>query len=427
MKDKRVLTLFLTILIDLIGFGIVIPVLPTLTKSIAARSDFFLGPDMAVGLVIFCFAIMQFLFSPFWGSYSDRIGRRPIILISIFIAAIGYIMLGFGQSLWVIFAARIVSGIGSANISAAQAYIADITPPHDRAKRMGLIGAAFGIGFVIGPPIGGWLFHLGEQIFTIGPAMLKNGAQVYPDGGLRMLGFFCAALAVINLIMAFFMLPESLTEKKTDKRKFLKSFEGFTTVWRLEVIGELFTINFIYVAAFMMMQIISAILWKERYGIDELHIGYIFGFIGFCSAVIQGGLIGVFQRLVGVKKMLIWGCPLVAVGLALVPLPSKEWFYPIQALSIICLTVGNGFLMPSINALVSINTSSQDQGKTLGLLQSFSSLARAAGPLLSTALYGYFYALPYIVATSLMILAFILALRLSKQIKNEDRPAGELT
>jgi MFS family permease len=271
------------------------------------------------------------------------------------------------------------------------------------------------------------LFHLGQTSIHIGTSLLQNGETIYPDGGLRLLGFFCAGLCVLNFILAYFLLPESLSKMNEDHRKFSQSFQGFTSIWRVEIIGELFVINVIYIAAFMMMQINSAIMWKERYGLDEVHTGYIFGFIGLCSAVIQGGLIGKFQKWIGVKKMLVYGCPLVAVGLVLVPLPSQDWFYPVQALSILCLTVGNGFLMPSINSLVSINTSALDQGKTLGLLQSFSSLSRAIGPLISTAIYSIFYMLPYLVAAGLMLIAFWLAIRLSHQIGNEDKPAGSLT
>lgn len=422
MKDRRIFTLILTIFIDLIGFGIVIPILPILTKTIASRSGFFLGPDMAIGFVVFCFAIMQFVFSPLWGSVSDRIGRRPVILGSILVTALGYFLLGFGQSLWILFIARIISGIGSANISAAQAYIADITPPHERAKKMGLIGAAFGFGLVIGPPLGGWIFQIGKHILEVGIPAIENGKTIFPDGGLRLVGFFTAGLCLVNFVMAYFTLTESLDVKNADKRKFGQSFKGLVTVWKVPVLSELFMINFIYIAAFMMMQIISSVLWKEKYGISESAIGNIFGFMGLCSVIIQGGLIGVFQKRIGVLKMLVLGCPLVALGVLMVPWPNQAWFYPVQLFSIVLLTFGNGLLMPSINALVSINTGAADQGKTLGALQSLGSLARALGPILSTFLYGIFIPLPYIVGGGLMVIAFFIALKLTKQIKNEDKP-----
>lgn len=422
MKDRRILTLLLTVFIDLIGFGIVIPILPILTKNIASRSGFFLGPDMAIGMVVFCFAIMQFVFSPLLGSVSDRIGRRPIILGSIMVSAVGYFLLGFGQSLWILFLARIISGIGSANISAAQAYIADITPPQDRAKRMGLIGAAFGIGLIIGPPLGGWIFELGKHILHIGTGEMVHGKLIFPDGGLRLVGFFTAGLCLLNFAMAYFSIKESLSEKSADKRKFMDSFKGLVNVWKVPVLSELFLINLIYVMAFMMMQIISSVLWKEKYGINESSIGNLFGFMGLCSAIIQGGLIGFFQKKLGMMRMLIIGCPMVAVAILVIPFPSKEWFYPVQLFSLMLLTLGNGLLMPSINALVSINSPTRDQGKILGSLQSLGSLARGVGPLLSTFLYSYFVPLPYLVASLLMILALFIALKLSTQLKKQDGP-----
>lgn len=426
MRDKRIFTLLLTVFIDLIGFGIVIPILPILTKSIALRSGFFLGPDMAIGAIVFCFAIMQFIFSPVLGSVSDRIGRRPILLGSILVSAVGYVILGFGQTLWILFIARIISGIGSANISAAQAYIADITPPHDRAKRMGLIGAAFGIGLVIGPPLGGWIFEWGKNHIEVGQAITEGGKTFYPDGGLRFVGFFTAALCIINFVFAWFSITESLADKNTDRRKFSDSFSALVRIWKVPVLSELFMINFIYIASFMMMQIISSLLWKEKYGISESAIGNLYGFMGLCSAFIQGGLIGVFQKKIGVTRMLLLGCPIVAVSILMIPWPSREWFYPVQMMSLFLIALGNGMLMPSINALVSINSNPKDQGKTLGALQSLGSLARAAGPMLSTLLYGFFVPLPYMVAGGLMILAFFIAMKLARQIRNEDEPAEPL-
>ena len=398
MKDRRLLTLVLTIFIDLLGFGIVIPILPVITKQLAAGSGLPLNPDVAVGVVAGVFSIMQFIFAPLWGSMSDRLGRRPIILGSILATGLGYLLLGLSDTLVLLFLARLISGIGSANISAAQAYIADITPPAERAGRMGLIGAAFGLGFVFGPPIGGALFDA---------------------GGLQLVGFATAALCALNFIMAWFMLTESLNEKNAERRKFSESFRGLTRVWKIDIIGELFLINFVYIAAFSMMQVNASVLWSEHYHLTEKQVGYVFGFIGICSAIVQGGLIRVFQKKLGLKKMLIWGCPLVAVGLSIIPLPSVEWFYAVQAVAIILLATGNGMLMPAINSLVSINTPAADQGKTLGLMQSTGSLARAVGPVTSGVLYSYYFALPYLSAGLLMILTLMIALRLSRQLHDK--------
>jgi multidrug resistance protein len=397
MKDKRILTLFLTIFIDLLGFGIIIPILPVVTKKMALQSGLHLDADVAVGLTMGVFSLMQFLFSPIWGSLSDKIGRRPIILGSILATAVGYMMLGVSNTFIILFLARLVAGIGSANISAAQAYIADITSPQDRAKRMGLIGAAFGLGFVFGPPIGGALFAA---------------------GGLQWVGFATAGLCVFNFVMAWFTLPESLTEKNTERRSFISSFTGLRHVWKEEILGELFIINVIYIAAFSMMQVNASVLWSEHYHLTEKQVGYMFGFIGVCSAVVQGGLIGTIQKVVGLQRMLLFGCPIVAVGLTVIPLPSQEWFVPVQICAVICLAIGNGMLMPAINSLVSVNTPAHDQGKTLGLLQSTGSLARSVGPVVSGFLYSMGFMLPYISAGVLMMLNLLLAMVLVAKLRS---------
>jgi len=397
MKDKRILTLFLTIFIDLLGFGIIIPILPVVTKKMALQSGLHLDADVAVGLTMGVFSLMQFLFSPIWGSLSDKIGRRPIILGSILATAVGYMMLGVSNTFIILFLARLVAGIGSANISAAQAYIADITAPQERAKKMGLIGAAFGLGFVFGPPIGGAL---------------------YAAGGLQWVGFATAVLCIFNFVMAWFTLPESLTEKNTERRSFISSFTGLRHVWKEEILGELFIINVIYIAAFSMMQVNASVLWSEHYHLTEKQVGYMFGFIGVCSAVVQGGLIGTIQKVVGLQRMLLFGCPIVAVGLSVIPLPSQEWFVPVQICAVICLAIGNGMLMPAINSLVSVNTPAHDQGKTLGLLQSTGSLARSVGPVVSGFLYSMGFMLPYISAGVLMMLNLLLAMVLVAKLQS---------
>lgn len=427
MKDKRIAILFLTIFIDLLGFGIIIPILPNLAKEFASESNLSIQPDIAVGLVAAVFSVIQFLFAPIFGSISDRLGRRPIILGSILVNAIGYVMFGFASSFALLIISRIVSGFGSANISAAQAYIADITSPEERAKKMGIIGAAFGLGFVFGPPIGGWLYDWGinsvalEPILNSGNAadmkrQLAEGMALKRSVGLEYVGIFSAILCLINLVLAWKYLPESIQEKSGVKRKPSETFKGMITVWSVEIVGELLLINFIYIAAFSMMQINASVLWKEHYGLSPKAIGNIFGIIGIFSAVVQGGLIGVFQKKFGLKRMLLWGAPLCAIGLSIIPLPSKEWFYPVQILAIFFLAMGNGFLMPSINSLVSMHSPAGSQGKMMGILQSMGSLARAVGPLFSGVLYAQYFALPYLMGGFLMLIVFILALMLNAKL-----------
>lgn len=405
MKDKRIATLFLTIFIDLLGFGIVIPIMPNLAKSMAITSHLSFNPDYAVGITAAAFSVIQFLFAPMFGSISDRIGRRPIILGSILVNAFGYYIFGIAGSFTILLISRIISGFGSANISAAQAYIADITPPAERAKKMGIIGAAFGLGFVFGPPIGGFL---------------------YKSGGIYSVGLFTAFLCLLNFVLAFFFLPESNTEKSGHKRKASDTFKGMFQVWSMEVIGELFLINFIYIMAFSMMQINGSVLWKEKYGLNEEQIGKIFGVIGIAGAIVQGFLIGKFSKKLGLKKMLLLGCPVVGVGLAIIPIPPTiEWFYVNQGIAILLLSVGNGLLMTSINALVSINTPPHAQGTMLGTLQSLSSLSRVVGPLIASYLYAKSMELPFFIAGALMFILFFMAIKLSKKLKAEHSPVPQ--
>ncbi len=406
MNDRRLVILFLTIFIDLLGFGVVIPILPNLAKMLAGQSSMPFNSDIAVGVVVGSFSLMQFLVAPIFGSLSDRIGRRPIILVSIIFNVIGYFLFGISGSFVALLSARLVSGFGSANIAAAQAYIVDITPPIDRAKRMGMIGAAFGLGFVFGPPIGGWLYNGGGE-----------------HDGIKWVGYFTAALCTINFVLAWFLLPESLKVNNVNRRKVLDTFKGMFKVWRIDIIGELFLINFIYITAFSMMYGSSSVLWKEKYDLSPAGIGNIFGFIGICGAIVQGGLIGFFEKKIGIRNMLIWGCPLIALGLLIIPLPlatDKTTFYVVQAFSIVLLSFGNGLMMPSINSMVSSNTPAASQGQILGLLQGIGSLARAAGPFLAMVLYHMFQGLPYFFGSAFMCIALCLTLMLSKTLRSKE-------
>ena len=414
MKDRRIAILFLTIFIDLLGFGIVIPILPNLAKELSMESGTSINPDVAVGLIAAVFSIIQFIFAPLFGSLSDRIGRRPIILGSILVNAFGYVLFGLSQSFWVLILARIISGFGSANISAAQAYIADITSYEDRAKKMGIIGAAFGLGFVFGPPLGGWLYG-SETLFGVDVKQLFH-IHESANHSLFIVGLFTALLCLLNFVLAWKFLPESNTQKSTVKRSPTETFTGMLEARKIPIISELMLINFIYIAAFSMMQINASVLWKEKYDLNPVAIGNIFGVIGIFSAVVQGGLIGVFQKKLGLRKMLIWGAPIAGIGLSLIPLPSKEWFYAVQFFAIFCLALANGLLMPAINSLVSLNAPANAQGQMLGIMQSLGSLARAVGPLLSGLLYAQFYMLPYLAGGILMMVNFGLALILAKQL-----------
>ena len=366
--------LFLTVFIDLLGFGLVIPILPTYATQLGAS-------PLQVGLIAAVYALMNFIFSPFWGTISDRVGRRPVIAWTVFITAGAFLMLAHAYTLTLLFVARMLAGIGSANIAASQAYITDVTPVENRAKALGMIGAAFGLGFIFGPPVGGYI------------------KQHY---GMEWVGYTAMILSIINLLLILFFLPESIKEKNPAKKIQLKPVTQTIQALRRIDLRDLFLTSFVYISAFSMMQVTVALLWEEHYGLTEAQVGYMFAFIGFSSAIVQGTLIGVLTRKFGERNLLIYGCLLIAVGLFAIPFVPLEYFMPLALLPMAVLALGNGCLMPSITSLLSRGAAEHEQGQVLGMNQSFMSLARVAGPTVGGALYGFHYASPYVSGAVLM-------------------------
>ena len=289
MKKSPLFVLFVTIFIDMLGFGIIIPILPIFTKELGAQ-------DYQVGLIAMIFPIMNFLFAPFWGTLSDRHGRRPIMLLSIFITGIAYFVFAQANVLLILFLSRMLSGIGSANISVAQAYITDVTSPEERTKSLGFLGAAFGIGFIIGPSLGGFL------------------KSVSSPGTVDWVGYVASAMCFVNLIMAYFLLPESLNEKKKNLPFNFKVVTGIITELKKPLVSHLLWINFIFITAFMLMQIASSLMWKEVNGLNEKEIGYVFGFVGVATAIVQGLLVGRMVKWFGEAKLIYYGIFFMAIG-----------------------------------------------------------------------------------------------------------------
>lgn len=366
--------MFFTIFIDLMGFGIIIPILPNLSVDLTGNTS-----SLAVAGV---YALFNFIFAPLWGSLSDKYGRRPIILVSILLTAGANFLFGFVATFWMLIIQRALAGIGSANISAANAYIADVSTPENRTKNMGLVGAAFGLGFVFGPFFGGLVFH---------------------SYGLMGIGVFSAGLSVLNFIMAYFLLPESLKEKQKEIKFQLKPITQLMGAMKINVVRELFTLNFVFTLAFSMMYVTAAVLWKNRYDLNELQIGYVFSFIGIASAVVQGLLVGPMNRLYGERKLLYAGLVFGAIGLISMPfVPTNMFWLQLVALSFIALA--NGCVMPSILGLLSNSVSGREQGRMLGLNQSIGALGRVFGPAFGGVLYDLNFSAPY-VAGSLVCLA----------------------
>ena len=387
---KPIIIIFITIFIDMLGFGIIIPILPIFSKELGAA-------NYQVGLIAMSFPIMNFLFAPFWGSLSDRFGRRPIILVSVLITGLAYLLFSQTVNLWLLLLSRILSGIGSANLSVAQAYIADITPPQERAKSMGLIGAAFGLGFIIGPTAGGYM------------------KSISSTGQVDWVGYLAAGLCLINLVMAYFLLPESLKEKQKNVRFNFRVISGIVAELRKPTIRELLLINFIFITAFMIMQISVTLFWKEKIGLNEVEMGNMFAFIGLATVIVQGGLVGRMVKKFGETKLLTYGTYLFIISLIMIPWVTPQNFLPIELTAFALMALANGCLTPSITSLLSKSADPKDVGQVLGVNQSFGSMARAAGMGLSGFIYGIEFHLPFLTGAVMMLLCIWLGVLLERR------------
>jgi DHA1 family tetracycline resistance protein-like MFS transporter len=382
MKKSPIAILFLTIFIDLLGFGIVLPLLPTYAKTLGAS-------PLIIGLTAGAYSFMQFFFAPIWGGISDEVGRRPIILGSVSTSVVAYLLFANADTVWLLAFSRIVAGIGSANISTTQAYITDITDSSNRSKGLGIIGAAFGLGFVFGPPIGGLI----KTLF-----------------GIEAVGYMTAALAAINLVLAYFFLPESIKEKKSRVDiKFLR-FDKLFAAFQKPGIRLLLAMNFLFMFGFVNMQISIALLVKEHFGFEtDAQVGYLLAGVGIISVLMQGVFIGRLTKLFGEKKILVGGSVSMFIGLFFIPFsPSVA----VLLVVLVFLAVGNGLNTPTNTALVSLYTPPPEQGETLGLAQSVGSLSRISGLVAGSLLYGLDYHAPYVVAGVAMLFVIMMSLRL---------------
>ena len=342
--------LYLTVFIDLMGFGIVIPILPLYAQDFQAT-------PLAIGWLTGIYSGMQIIFTPILGRLSDRFGRRPVLLISIIGTAIGFALMGIAQSLTLLFVARIVAGITGGNISIPQAYIADVTAPEKRSHAMGMIGAAFGLGFTFGPLIGGVM------------SQISYGAPF----------FFAAALAAANALLIYLILPESLPREHRAK----PHEEASTAEVFRHGRGIMFTLvvatYFFLIAGFAIMTTLFALFTARRFGYDAHANGYLFGFVGLVSVIVQGGLIGRLVKTFGEVALTRAGMILTTVSLALLPLCNN-----LAILLLVCagLSVGSGIASPPLSGLASQMIERNWQGRALGVMQSAGSTGRLIGPLI---------------------------------------------
>lgn len=360
MNRSPLLVIFITVFIDLVGFGIVIPVLPFYVEG----TKFGASPR-AVGLLFASYSVMQLIFTPILGRLSDKHGRRPVLFFSLLGTSLGFFILGFATTLWMLFAGRIIDGITGGNISTAQAYIADVTTEENRAKGMGLIGAAFGLGFIFGPAIGGILSRWGTHV----PFM------------------FAGALALANAVLLYFVLPETVTPDHPAR------VSAATGRWSqlIRALGQsrlafVLGIYFLFVTAFSVMTSSFGLFTLYRFGFDAHDTGWIFAFVGVVGAIVQGGLIGRLVKTFGEMPLVIAGALMFTASLFVIPLTGPHT----GTLALLgvgaAFAIGNGLATPSLTSLASKSASAGEQGGVLGVTQSVASLARVVGPLISAAL-----------------------------------------
>jgi DHA1 family tetracycline resistance protein-like MFS transporter len=354
-----------TLFLDILGIGIVIPVLPELVKQFAG-GDTSLA-SRYVGVIGGCYSLMLFLFAPLMGALSDRFGRRPIILASLFGLGIDFLIQGFAPNLGWLFAGRLLAGMMGASISTANAYVADISRPEDRARNYGLIGVMFGLGFIFGPALGGLL------------------------GGwhLRLPFFAAAALALVNWLYGFFFLPESLPPERRSSLSPGK-MNPLGSLGRLRAYPLVFRLS----AAFVCMSLaqrglesVWVLYTSYRYGWDEFTNGLALGLVGFMAVVVQGGLIRPTIKRFGETRTLLFGLSVSTLAFLGYGLAPQGWMIP----CIIAFGALGGVTGPAIQSLVAGAVPSGEQGKVQGALTSLMSLTNIAAPLLFTAgLFGHF-------------------------------------
>ncbi|MBX7081809.1 MAG: MFS transporter [Nannocystaceae bacterium] len=345
-------TIWLALFLDLFGFGIVIPVLPYYASAFGAS-------PAVVALLATSFSLAQFVMSPVLGRISDQIGRRPVMLISIAGSCGSMLVLGFANTLWMVFAARVVSGVCNANVSTANAYIADRVAPEQRARYMGMVGSAIGLGFVFGPAVGGLL-----------------SSHAMPE-----LPFLCAAgLAAVNWLMAWRLLPES--RKPTAASAARVGLSPLSALGRLARVrgtplGPLTLVSFGFYIAFSAMESTFALLTEARLSWDARHTGYLFSLVGACIAFSQAVLLGRAVRRYGEKGTLVLGMCVLTTGLVALALGTTAIVIVVGSAA---LALGNGLVTPSVSAIVSRLSTADDQGLNQGLVQSAAALARIVGP-----------------------------------------------
>lgn len=419
MRKPSVLIIFLTVFIDLVGFGIVVPLVPVYSRHFGAQG-------WVIGVIIASFSAMQFIFSPIWGRWSDRFGRRPILLLSTAGAACSYVLFALSSGLenhlaaiWLMIVSRAFAGLCGGNITVAQAYIADITPPEQRSRRMGLIGMAFGLGFICGPAIGGFsLKHLGNT----GP------------------GWIAAALCAANFLLALSILVESRKPASEHVAPRPHVDQWLHTLAQPKI-GLLVIVFFLATFCFSCFESTLPLVVSDNFNLNfqsdatsASTVAWLFVFCGIIGATVQGGLIGRLVRKFGEPKLIAFSLVLTAISLAWLPFiggaaelswgvlfraEGRPWLAMLGALAL--LSVGTSLTRPPLFGLLSNLTAANEQGANIGVAQGAGSLARILGPIFATSLLPAHRALPYLVCAAILLATTVLVAR---RFHHQNHPLG---
>ncbi len=374
MNSKKALPLlFAVMFLVMVGFGIIIPVIPFYAEELGATPT-------QLGLLMAVYSLMQLLFAPMWGRISDRIGRKPVIMIGIFGLGLSFFMMALSTELWMLFAARIIGGfLSSANMPTVMAYVADITSEEDRGKGMGIIGAAVGLGFIFGPAIGG--------IFS----RESLNVPFYLAGASSFITFF-----LVMAVLKESLSPEQRSNQSAKRPGLFKALNGPVSI--------LFFLQLFVSLSLAGLEASFAYFAAEKAGLGTVELGYIFMIMGFAGALVQGGLVGRMTKKYGEGAVIQIGITISAIGFALILLIDS---FATAAIYLTVFGVGNGFIRPSVSSLLT-KTSQTGHGSTTGLLSSFDSLGRIIGPPLGGWLFTVSIGFPYISGILLSAIALCL-------------------
>ncbi|OIO37793.1 MAG: hypothetical protein AUJ71_04385 [Candidatus Omnitrophica bacterium CG1_02_49_16] len=387
-KPMALLTVFLVVMIDLIGFGIVLPGLENYASDLNASPLF-------VGIIYSSYSLAQLIFSPLWGSLSDRIGRRPVMMASTLGAGAAYLWFAFSTSLGMLLFCRVFAGMMAGNISTAQAYVADVTDSKDRAKGMGLIGAAFGIGFVVGPALGGIIM------------------KIFPLNPFYIIGVTAAGLSVLSFLLVVTRLPEPRravpTNANTGDRLiktsiFTKNFWNYFRKINRESPGAFFK----FLICIFLLTLGQASIYEAFPYFCRVHLGlpvaivyHQYIWMGLVAVVIQGGLIRVLVKRFGERKLFLLGSLLTGVSLCVIPFTRNT--HDLTAVMML-MAAGASLAVPTLTSLISKESSAENYGVTMGVSQSFSAMARAIGPTWGSLLLGISFRAPFVITGALVLL-----------------------